>query len=237
MRTIFKRLLWLAVIASIVAQACYVYKFADIRDPTLSSDPAIWGQFGDYLSGTLGTYFSFLAFLGVLITVIIQSDQLDHMRRQSKLEEIQRFLSSTAECIDSILDKEPSMPPEGLIKSEIGKFAVRDFIAAGGHAALQRKFMTPEQQYTADRALQRFKVTLNREAHQLIAELDQLAHALQMFASNQGAPEIAELYRARYQVHVCWMAAMGLLGSSPRARDCFKPEALMDVMSVSPDSE
>lgn len=77
---------------------------------------------------------------------------------------------------------------------------------------------------------------MNREANQLVVELNQFAGALQMFSSNQGAAEIESLYSDRYRVFVCWMAAMTMLGKSDRAREYFKPDELMDAMTTPPDA-
>lgn len=43
---------------------------------TTSNDHNIWGQFGDYIGGVLGTVFAFLAFVALLMTLRIQSKEL-----------------------------------------------------------------------------------------------------------------------------------------------------------------
>jgi hypothetical protein len=43
---------------------------------TTSDSPGVWGLFGDYIGGVLGTVFSFLAFVALLMTLRIQSKEL-----------------------------------------------------------------------------------------------------------------------------------------------------------------
>lgn len=43
----------------------------------LSSDQAIWGQFGDYIGGLVNPILAFLSFVGVLATLHLQIRQLD----------------------------------------------------------------------------------------------------------------------------------------------------------------
>jgi hypothetical protein len=74
-----ERVLRILLILSGVAIAffliLYFAHFSRFSDE-LSSDPQHWGLFGDYLGGTLGTVFSFLAFIGLFLTIRLQRNQL-----------------------------------------------------------------------------------------------------------------------------------------------------------------
>lgn len=68
--------------------------------PGVSHDPEKWAQFGEYVGGSLGASFGFLAYLGVLVTLRSQ-------RAQSDLDEIQRLIGKTSDRIDQILHSQP----------------------------------------------------------------------------------------------------------------------------------
>jgi hypothetical protein len=48
----------------------------------LSQDSADWGAFGDFLAGVLGPLFSFLAFLALLFSLRLQSEELELTRKE-----------------------------------------------------------------------------------------------------------------------------------------------------------
>jgi Putative phage abortive infection protein len=72
------RLGYAGVVAALVVFAAYIVKF---QGP-LSSDPAAWGQFGDYLGGLLNPTFAFLALLALLATLGVQMRELRHSVRE-----------------------------------------------------------------------------------------------------------------------------------------------------------
>lgn len=61
----------------------------------LSSKTGTWGEFGDFIGGTLNPFFSALSLLAILWTLIIQSKELSHsteaLREQSKHLDTQSF--------------------------------------------------------------------------------------------------------------------------------------------------
>lgn len=83
-------LLLLGAIAAMVVQGTYWYKFAHLPGAwfTLSNDPAVWGQYGDYIGGMLNPIFSSLAFSGLVITIVLQARQIDEAKKQANLEEM-----------------------------------------------------------------------------------------------------------------------------------------------------
>ncbi|EKO4254706.1 TPA: hypothetical protein NG238_004394 [Vibrio parahaemolyticus] len=72
-------------VALIIALVPYTYKFHMTK---LSSDPSDWGSFGSYLGGVIGAVFASLSFVGLLVTVINQKQEL---KDNTKAQELQRF--------------------------------------------------------------------------------------------------------------------------------------------------
>ena len=67
--------------ALLVVLACYGAKFAD---RPLSDDPERWAQFGEYLGGAAGPVLAFLTVVGLVLTLLLQVDQIEDSRNQLK---------------------------------------------------------------------------------------------------------------------------------------------------------
>ncbi|WP_051361315.1 hypothetical protein [Desulfuromonas sp. TF] len=67
-----------AVLAACIAIGAYVLKF----DAGLSSNPEIWGQFGDYIGGVLNPFFALLGLIALLLTIVLQSRELEYTRQE-----------------------------------------------------------------------------------------------------------------------------------------------------------
>ena len=67
--------------ALLVVLACYGARFAD---RPLSGDPERWAQFGEYLGGAAGPVLAFLTVVGLVLTLLLQVDQLEESRKQLK---------------------------------------------------------------------------------------------------------------------------------------------------------
>lgn len=65
-----------ATIAIIIASSLYASHFHG----GLSSKQGTWGEFGDFFGGTLNPIFSFLTILALLLTIILQIDELKQTR-------------------------------------------------------------------------------------------------------------------------------------------------------------
>lgn len=48
----------------------------------LSTTQSVWGEFGDFVGGTLNPLISFFALLALLITIVLQSKELEETRKQ-----------------------------------------------------------------------------------------------------------------------------------------------------------
>ena len=64
----------LALIFAATVLALYFSKFHH----GLSEKTGTWGEFGDFIGGTLNPFFSALSLLAILWTLIIQSKELSH---------------------------------------------------------------------------------------------------------------------------------------------------------------
>lgn len=51
----------------------------------VSNDPAVWGQFGDFVGGTANPILSFLTLIALTLTIILQSRQLSISSRELEL--------------------------------------------------------------------------------------------------------------------------------------------------------
>jgi len=89
---------WLAGIAAFCT-AClvgvFVFYLLSFNDG-LSNDHSKWGTFGDFFGGTLNPLFSFFALIALLLTIILQSRQVEISRKE--LELTRDELSKTAKA-------------------------------------------------------------------------------------------------------------------------------------------
>lgn len=93
------RLLWgivaLAVLAAAVSARVYFVHLGGL--PISDSDPAGWGQLGDYFGGLLNPVFSFLTILALVLTLILQSRELKLSREELELSRTE--LRNSAEAL------------------------------------------------------------------------------------------------------------------------------------------
>jgi uncharacterized membrane protein len=76
---------WLAISAMAVALLLLVATFAIyfwVFSGPLTQSNEKWGQFGDYVGGVLNPIFAFFGFIALLITLILQSRELQHSTRE-----------------------------------------------------------------------------------------------------------------------------------------------------------
>lgn len=228
-KRLFYWLLGLAVLTTLFVQGLYLYKFG-FTGSSLSARVSDWGEYGDYLGGTLGTYFGFLAFIGVLFTVLLQAQQLDHSRKQSKLDEIQRFAAQVANKADAFLQQPPKIPPEKLRWNLQGRAlpqSVQDLLFAAVNLRLGHRGVIPEE--AAPAVLEDVMACLRRETSIIVIELQHLAGALDVYAAHGGSPEIATLYKDRYKMEVGGLQLLGLL-SSEKVASYFESSVVSELL-------
>ena len=68
--------LWIIVGVSIFATLLVIGGYAHKFGGPLSAQHELWGQFGDYVGGLLNPIFGFLALIGLLLTIALQSREL-----------------------------------------------------------------------------------------------------------------------------------------------------------------
>lgn len=74
---LFKWLSWIVAAASAYFMAVLVTYFFFFGSHGLSSSQEHWGQFGDFLGGAVNPLMSFLALVAIVLTVILQSKQIE----------------------------------------------------------------------------------------------------------------------------------------------------------------
>lgn len=68
-----------------VAFVAVVWMYSSHFGPIVSDSHEVWGQFGDFLGGTLNPIFGFLTLVAIVMTLAVQSRQLDVAHEQLKL--------------------------------------------------------------------------------------------------------------------------------------------------------
>ena len=216
----FRRLIIGTAAAALLVLGAYITTFALQYGWSVSSDQAVWGQFGDYLGGVLNPIFGFLAFVGVLWTLHLQATQLSLLKHQAELEEIQRLLASISSEADTLLSHKPRRVDE---KIENEYLTVFDMIAGIGTAFLNG---SPAAEEIKKRALPSIQFSIAA----LAIQLHQFVWVLKEYAKAGGSPTISQFYKRRYEVVICWLDTSGLLGPNERLREFFEPAQLAPVL-------
>jgi uncharacterized membrane protein len=220
----------IAILVSATALILYGITFPNWLSPSTSD----WGLFGDYVGGTLGTVFAMLAFIGVLVTVYLQSEQLDTIKKQANIEELQRLLATLSGRIDERMDapSHPLPPRLAFAAQRAGSAVTLNFlISTAGTKAIDAtgEFAAPildEMQSDIIQAIQ-------HDVAVLCHELQQLVWCLEEFKVAGGSGSVATFYERRYAVIVAWIDALELL-SSERVRNYFKPERQIEALRPPP---
>lgn len=230
-RAIYLALLVLGAIPALSVVLFYVWHFAPLSGYALSNEHNAWSDFGSYFGGLLGVWFAFLAFSGVLFTVLLQAEQLRHARAQAHLDELQRVISGVASNIDSVLNSTPTIIPTHRNYTGV-KPTVFTVVSGGGTAALTT---TDDHILEASRQqlLASSKDAISLQAGVLGIELDQLVWCLQEYAAASGSPVVAQFYRRRYRAIICWLDAMGFLPDHERIQQYFKPSEMREYLKPS----
>lgn len=231
------RLMWIGVLAAWTVYGVYIYKFAPGSWFNLSSKPDDWGVFGDYVGGVLNPFFSFLAFIGVIITVILQAKQLDIARQQANVEEIQRVLSTLSSRIDSLLSAVPSSTTRAIQDLSAPPQSVFELVSALGTLHLNRP---PKEDldwlrlHAMETRLQELETAISGQLTVLCIELEALAWTLGRYAKDGGSPTVIEFYKYRYRAVLVWLDAMGRLVTHGQVQSVFEPKEYRKHMVKEP---
>ena len=71
---------WIVGTALAVIVIVYAVYFAQFHGK--AGDQAVYGQFGDFIGGTLNPVLSFLSLIALIFTVVLQTRQLEHSREE-----------------------------------------------------------------------------------------------------------------------------------------------------------
>lgn len=221
-------LLGVGLLVAAITIGTYVSIFGPLSGYSFARSDGAWSNFGNYLGGVLGSLFSFLAFVGVLLTVWLQAKQLDTSRTQANLDEIQRVLSNLSTNIDALLAQPPS--------KHINHYWLRDapitvftIVAAAGSAALS----SPSDyivKASHEQLIAAAKDAVSTEATAIGLELEQLTWCLQEYQRQNGAFTVVEFYKRRYNAITCWLDAIGMLGAHHRVHEYFKPKEVRELL-------
>ncbi len=178
----------------------------------LSDDHQAWANFGGYMGGVLGPLFSALAFICIWLTYKAQREQIELLKNQAKVSEIQRLISNTSERIDKILEGQAVVikPPHELgfydEPDNIAKFETiraRTFIDVLFHLATidPKKLKLPPELEEAilDNYFAEYKIVFAENIISFNVELKQLNWLLNEFSSAGGDNKIIDFYNRRFQ--------------------------------------
>lgn len=119
-----ENLAWVAVGAAAVVVAFFIGNFA--REG-VSTDPAEWGQFGDYVGGLLNPTFSLIALLVLIKTMRLQVKELnqahqemknsaDALKAQQETMELQRFETTFFNLLEQIKETRVAFEKENGVR-------------------------------------------------------------------------------------------------------------------------
>lgn len=96
---LFKWLAWILAFATGVVGIVFTFYFMKFNGK-FSSQNADWGTFGDFIGGTLNPLLSFLGLIALLLTIVLQSKELESTRK-----ELERS-ASAQEKTESVLSEQ-----------------------------------------------------------------------------------------------------------------------------------
>lgn len=231
------KVVWLAGLAALCVLGLYMYKFGPGQWFELSGATANWGVFGDFVGGLLNPFFSFLAFIGVVLTVVLQAKQLDIAKAQSNFEEIQRVMSSISSQVDVLLAEKPIgttgqtragaavlMSMFGLI-SAIGSLRL-ERLAKGDGGLPDALSLEAHMQFLQEDNIAQLTV--------ICLQLETLAWNLNRYIEAGGSRMVIESYQYRYRAITVWLDVMELLTVSGQTHIIFKPKEYRHYMTEKP---
>ena len=96
----------LGVVAAALSTIAFVIYVGEAASFQISHSASDWALFGDYFGGFLGTIFSGLAFVAILLTLQLQQRQISQLKDQEKFKEIQNCIATLANSIDQTLGRD-----------------------------------------------------------------------------------------------------------------------------------
>lgn len=208
-----------AAIGLAIVLGLYAITFARVSWLTLSPNPEDWARFGEFVGGSLGAFYGFLALVGVLLTIKIQQSQ-------SRLDELQRLMAMVCQRIDSLLDSPLSqveLDVRHRIEASGQSITTFSALSALGVAAIDQRV------HNRDELLRRGITNIAHNANLIVIELQQLVLLLEAYTNSGGENAIQDFYQSRYSIPVAWLQGIGLLNSLIVEKH-FKAQAYFDDM-------
>src|SRR6185369_1272820 len=87
-----KRLLALAIIG-VLFFLFTILSYVNYFNGGIEPDTGTWGEFGDFIGGTVNPIFGFLTFIGVLWTISLTYKELHSQKAQQTKEDIYRLVN------------------------------------------------------------------------------------------------------------------------------------------------
>jgi hypothetical protein len=227
-------LLGLGAVSAVCVQGLYLYNFGT-WPLGLSNDPAVWGQFGDYIGGLLNPIFSSLAFSGLVITIILQARQIDEGKHNAEREEMQRVQGTVAARIDQLLALDVVVTDK---YRELTRFAdnpqtVFQLISSLGTMALSE----PDEDHPDwqawlwnDVSLDGLRAALDAQTLPLRLEFEALSFMLLRYEASGGSNVVTAFYRYRYAAVLTWLDALKLLKKHKQVQEFFQPHRFHETM-------
>lgn len=176
--------------------------------------PRTGKHFGAYLGGVLGPIYGLLAFIGALITILLQRRQIDDLRAQSNQQPIQQLLATVSERIDHILRAAPLVkPPEDMRFFDMEVVTVRQLLRAGAYIRSIAEGGKLEIRPRYKEVLPKVLLSLSIDAQELASEFQQLITCLDAYGAAGGTPALDEFYKARYAEVVGYLSELDFLRS------------------------
>jgi hypothetical protein len=198
---VFHILATIAIVAFAIFACAYALKFGLPVHFAWSKDPEDWEHFGAYLGGVLGPIYGLLAFIGVLITIVLQRQQIDDLHAQSTQQPIQQMLGTISGTIDTILRGPPSRkPPEtfDFLKKHTDSVSVQTFLRVGANMVAGLDKPPSEEELLHADWVPAIKRLIYFEASDIASKLNQLVACLDAYDAAGGPTAIEDLYTGHY---------------------------------------
>jgi hypothetical protein len=216
----FLALAAIAIIVFAIFGGAYAIRFGVPVHFAWSRNAEDWEHFGAYLGGVLGPIYGLLAFIGVLITIVLQRQQIGDLRAQSTQQPIQQMLASVSATIDGRLRATPARKlPE--IFAPLRRNTVESFLSVGASIVDGIDVKDEEDLAHAD-WVPEIKRLIGVECVDIALELDHLAACLDAYRAAGGPAAIGDLYKSRYATVVSDLVALDVKLSSRVFKDLSK---------------
>jgi hypothetical protein len=200
----------IAVVALAFTIAAYVVMFAPQAGFKLSSNTEDWSRFAEYLGGTLGPLYGLFAFLGVLMTVGLQRQQIDDVRAQSEQQALQQLLATPSGKLEDMLRAAPASKPAKIFDFMTARpdvVSLRSFLSLGGSLVLLADSQEPAA--VGHRSwIPEIKECVITEVGALTRELDELVQCLKEYRAAGGSGSIQRFYLDRYVKVIGYISAL-----------------------------